>query len=53
LGTTDDENKTTCTQDIYKNTKLLPSVAHTEKLPGDISKNVKSKDTPHSAHYYN
>ena len=33
--------------------KFQPSVAPTEKLLGYTSKNIKSRDTPHLAHYYN
>lgn len=33
--------------------KFLPSVAPTEKPLGHISKNIKSRDTPHLAHYHN
>jgi len=33
--------------------KFLPSVAPIEKLLGDISKNIKSRDTPHLAHFHN
>jgi len=42
--------KTTCIKDIYKTKKFLPSVAPTERLLGDTSKNTKSRDTPHLAH---
>jgi len=33
--------------------KFLPSVAPIEKPLGDISKNIKSRDTRHLAHFHN
>jgi hypothetical protein len=33
--------------------KFLPSVAPIAKLLGDISKNIKNRDTPHLAHFHN